>query len=406
MLNKLRVYSTNLILFTLVIVGCENCRGIKKVESEVILNKRKTVEVIDTSKRIVQYAINNNADTATQRWYKESPQFGPITITRNAFNKEVNFTIKPDHEGGEAWNTVWQETVKNEKFERTNRICQLSQSVLLYRKFPEEVKDNYYYVDQPEKLEFLDNSQKTIKTVDIWKNRPYQKLDKQITYHHHDTESAKVLPYDKQVEKPVPTEYSLFTYVRSEGNYVIVNYELRSLEVMKKFGSDYIFINIVGIKHTIHIYDLKGNLLQKLEDVPSVDDAVISMNGEYMMYTSGGIRLASANSPFATIERSGWALMRLKDRKVVYQEFTDDGKLSFGRIWIEQKLLRIAYSTPSTIIDYDYWVFFDENSNHIYTHQLTKDQRNIMSTDHNRSPENFQYLNYKEKFKFRQLQIK
>ena len=53
--------------------------------------------------------------------------------------------------------------------------------------------------------------------------------------------------------------------------------------------------------------------------------------------------------------------MRLDDQKVVYQEYADDGILAFGRLLMVQDLLMLAYSTPSTEVDYDYWVFFDEN---------------------------------------------
>jgi hypothetical protein len=386
--------------FIFIALGCSGCGGVKKVsDSDRLLSNNKSIQ--EESKQVVI-----NKDSSLEVWYDQNPQYRPVTLTRRAFGKELSFQIKPMHEGGDAWTTPWEEKIDDPKFDRYNRICQLSPTVLLYRRFPNEVAKDFYYVDQPDKLEFLDEKFKTLKTVDVWENRPYQKLaNGKLTYHHFDLESAEILPYDKQKEKPHPTEFTLFTEVKAEGNHVIVNYELRSMETTKKFGSDYLLMTVVGVKHTIHIYDLQGNLKYEIKDIPSVDGAVVSNNGEYMMYTFGGIGLATANSPFATIERSGWALMRLKDRKVVYSEYTDDGKLAFGRLWIEQNLLRVAYSTPSTEIDYDYWVFYDEQSKKLFIHKLTKNQRSIMTNDYNSSPEKFRYLDYVEKFNFQQISI-
>ncbi|MBK8668619.1 MAG: hypothetical protein IPN89_03800 [Saprospiraceae bacterium] len=108
------------------------------------------------------------------------------------------------------------------------------------------------------------------------------------------------------------------------------------------------------------------NLKYELKELPSIDEAVVSNDGRYMMYVFGGMGLASANSPFGTIERPGWALMRLEDQKVVYQEYTDDGKLAFNRLSMQQTLLHNAYSTPSNDIDYDRMIFFDHDKTTIY----------------------------------------
>ncbi|MBK8347080.1 MAG: hypothetical protein IPL08_05435 [Saprospiraceae bacterium] len=265
--------------------------------------------------------------------------------------------INPNHPGGEAWTTIWEENVDDTRFERKNRIYQLSPTVLLYSRFPKEVSKNFFYLDQPEKIEFLDTTYKTIRTVDIWKNRPYQSLNNaKLTYWNFDSEAMGTIPYSEQKSPITPNEYSLFTDVRSEGNHVIVNYELRSIKNSKQWGME--ASDVVAVKHTLHIYDLQGNLKYELKELPSIDEAVVSNDGRDMMYVFGGMGLASANSPFGTIERPGWALMRLEDQKVVYQEYTDDGKLAFNRLSMQQTLLHNAYSTPSNDIDYDRMIFF------------------------------------------------
>jgi hypothetical protein len=147
---------------------------------------------------------------------------------------------------------------------------------------------------------------------------------------------------------------------------------------------DYEYGSIIGVKHTLRIYDLKGNLKHELKDLPSVDEAVVSNNGEYMMYTFGGIGLETANNPFGTMEREGWALMRLSDQKIVYQEYTDDGKLAFNRLWLHYGYLKLSYSTPSNEIDFDYWIYFDESCEKLFTHRLTKQERELLREQFNK----------------------
>ncbi|MBK8668620.1 MAG: hypothetical protein IPN89_03805 [Saprospiraceae bacterium] len=111
-------------------------------------------------------------------------------------------------------------------------------------------------MDQPEKIEFLDTTYKTIRTVDIWKNRPYQSLNNaKLTYWNFDSEAMGTIPYSEQKSPITPNEYSLFTDVRSEGNHVIVNYELRSIKNSKQWGME--ASDVVAVKHTLHIYDLQ-----------------------------------------------------------------------------------------------------------------------------------------------------
>lgn len=362
------IYMVSFVLFTVIIlISCNGCGSKKKIstvnktESEIPKAQNKEAVLKDKAE------INNRLSTEENN---------KIHLARSFVGKEVKFEIDTEHPGGEAWTVVWKEDVPDDNFERMNRIVQLSPTVILYRRFPTEVAKNFYYIDQPEKIEFLDTNFTTIKIVDIWKERPYQNVkNAKLTYNNFDSESMEVLSYKKQVKPIHPTEYSLFTEVRSEGNHVIVNYELRSLETIKSFGIANTFSKIIGIKHTLYIYDLKGNLKYKLIDLPSVDGAVISNNGKYMIYTFGGITLATTNNPFGTIEREGWALMRLQDQKILYLEYTDDGILAFNRLWMDNNYPKISYSTPSNKIDYDYWIYFDEKKELIYSHKLTKKER-------------------------------
>ncbi len=358
------------IYIVIILISCNGCGSkkdlstAKKTEVEIQKVQNKEPVLRDDSE------INNRLSNVA---------YNKIQVTRNFLGKEVAFEIDPEHSGGEAWTTIWEEEVKDKEFDRKNRICQLSPTVLLYRRFPNEISKNFFYIDQPEKIEFLDTSYKTIKILDIWKERPYQKVENaKLTYWNFDSEGMGVIPYTEQKTPVIANEYSLFTDVRSEGNHVIVNYELRSIKNVKNFGIEGYSNIVVAVRHTLHIYDLQGNLKYKLKDLPSVDGAVVSNDGRYLMFVFVGMGLANANSPFATIERSGWALMRLDDQKVVYLEYTDDGILAFNRLWIDHGYPKISYSTPSEQIDYDYWIYFDEKDELIYTYKLTKKDREFL----------------------------
>ncbi len=247
-----------------------------------------------------------------------------------------------------------------------------------FRTIPHEIGHARY--DQPDKIEFLDTGYNTIRTVDIWNSRPYQDIkNARLTYWNFDSEGMGVIPYTEQDTPVKPNEYTLFTHVRSEGNHVIVNYELRSIKNSKQWGME--ASDVVAVRHTLHIYDLQGNLKYVLKDLPSVDQAVISNDGRYMMYIFGGMGLANANSPFGNIDRPGWALMRLEDQKVVYQEYTDDGILAFNRLWkdTESDLLILVYSTPSTLIDYDRIIIFNQNNSEIFIRNMPIAERRTMS---------------------------
>ena len=349
------VWLSSLLVIVVALVSCGGCSGGKVTNDSTVQNSNSEIQ---TDTFISQQGV------PLPNW-KPDPE---IQIARNYLGKDLDIKLNPNHEGGEAWTTIWEENIEDPSFERMNRIVQLSPTVILYRRFPREVSKNFHHVDQPDKIEFLDTAYNTIKTIDIWKDRPYQdSKNAKLTYWNFDSEGMGVIPYTEQKTPNKPNEYSLFTDVRSEGNHVIVNYELRSIRNVKNFGMDGYSSDVVAVKHTIHIYDLKGNLKYVLKDLPSVDGAVVSNDGRYMMYIFGGMGLANTNSPFATIERSGWALMRLKDQKVVYQEYTDDGILAFGRLYRDKSgLLKNTYSTPSDNIHYDYHIYFDHVSEIIY----------------------------------------
>src|SRR5690606_23474372 len=94
---------------------------------------------------------------------------------------------------------VWEEDLDYNGMRRLNRIVQLSPTVMLYRRFPEEAAKSFYYLDQPEKIEFMDTSYHTIKVVDIWKDRPYQDVkNAKLTYWNFDSEDMGVIPYTEQ----------------------------------------------------------------------------------------------------------------------------------------------------------------------------------------------------------------
>jgi len=390
-----------MLLSAFALLSCNGCRSGKVND---LTNTVSPNTVSDTGHKVTEVGttspssvIENPTDT-----YKQ-PE---VRIQRNYAGKEIELVLNPEHIGGEAWTVVWEEDITDESFERKNRIVQLSPTVMLYRRFPKEVAKNFYYIDQPDKIEFLDTSHKTIKMVDIWKERPYQKfVDAKLTYWHFDSEGMGVISYTEQKTPVRPNEYSLFTDVRSEGNHVIVNYELRSIKNVKNFGVEGYSSDVVAVKHTIHIYDLKGNLKYVLKDLPSVDGAVVSNDGRYMMYIFGGMGLATANSPFGTIERPGWALMRLEDRKVVYQEYTDDGILAFNRLSIQQNMPVVGFSTPRTNDGvYDYFVFYDDKNESIYKKLWTHEEWKMLDEEY-KNTGNMDWKYYIKKFNFEQIKI-
>ena len=394
----------------IVSLGCGGCGGLKKVNQpkekmHSDSEKDKQVEIAQ-AKELSDNKAEMSQDSLQAQWYKENPHLVPFRLQRNVFGKDVSFEMDPAHRGGDAWKTVWSEYVDKDYF--MNRIIQLSPTVILYRRYPKELSKVFYFVDQAEKIEFLDDRRNSQKTIDIWANRPYQDVKHgRLTYHHFSSEGMEVIPYSKQDQGMKPTEYSLFTYVRSEGNYVIVNYELRSMETTKSFGIDETTSKIIGVKHTLHIYDLSGNLKYELKDLPSVDGAAVSNNGEYMLYTFGGLGLATTNNPFGTIEREGWALMRLKDQKLVYSEYTDDGKLAIqgGGASLDQDLLCVSYSTPNDKDGvYDYFVFFDDKTNSIYKKLWTHDEWSLLSKEW-KTTQNKTWKYYLKKFQFQQISI-
>ncbi|MBK6363799.1 MAG: hypothetical protein IPL63_16750 [Saprospiraceae bacterium] len=386
----------------ILLISCNGCRSGRVVTGD----KALSANTLDTGMVPSQTAPNQNGQISPTASPQETYQKPMVKISREFLGKQITLEVDPAHPGGEAWTTIWEEDVKDVRFERKNKICQLSPTVFLYRRFPAEVSKSFFYVDQPDKIEFTDTMFQTIKVVDIWKNRPYQNIQNaKLTFWHFDHEGMGTIPYSEQKSPIQADEYSLFTRVYAEGYHVVVNYELRSIKNIKNFGMEGYSSNVVGVKHTLHIYDLSGNFKYELKDLPSVDQAVVSNDGRYMMYIFGGMGLANANNPFGTIDRSGWALMRLKDQKVVFSEFTDDGILAFNRLCMQQNMPIVGYSTPQ-INDgvYDYFVFFDEHDESIYKKLWTHEEWKMLDKEW-KSTGNKSWMYYIRKFNFEQIKI-
>lgn len=345
---------SNLLYLTFHLFIIHSCRGQERKETGDC-----TKAACDDTLIILQ-ATNTNGTGEKANLYVQKE----VKIQRSPFGKTINLNLNPAHEGGLYYNTIWEEEYKVGQRNYMRRVIQLSSTVISYQNLPENVvPERFYYYDQPMKLEFLDSAYRSIKTVDIWNNRPYKNIPpNKLSYWNFDGENTEVIPYKEQKTRIIPNEYSLFTNVLSEGTHVVVNYELRGLKNNQ----------VVNVKHTLGIYDLNGNLTNTIRDIPSIDGALVSNDGKYMLYTFGGIGLATANNPFATIEREGWALMRLADQKVVYSEYTDDGKLAFDGIVIVNNLLHIGYSTPDTRLDFDLLIFFNYENETIFKGKLTR----------------------------------
>lgn len=344
------ILSIQILIWIFVLIGCNGCGVGKKVS--------KPIESSSSPKNITEISAQKSDPVLSSQGvpdlnWKSDAQ---IPITRSFMGKNVTFKINPDQPGGEDIKVVYQDTLFGVSTHRRwvfNQITQLSPTVLLYSEFPKEVDKDFYYSRQPLKLEFMDTTFQTIKTIDIWKDRPYQEVgDKRLTYYHFDAEGME-MAIDTTL---IPDEYSLFTDVRSEGRHVIVNYRLRSM----KDGL------IIKFKNTSRIYNLSGNLQYEIKDYPNMGGAVVSNNGKYMMFKFGG-GIRSANNPMPKTYRTGWALMTLSDQKIVYKEFTDDGILAFNRLWMDiSGLLKNTYSSPSDNLHYDYHIYFDDENQLLY----------------------------------------
>lgn len=385
------IVTIQILISIFILIGCNGCGVGKKIPTTTDIGKKPMAKTKISAQK--SDPILSSQGVPDPNW-KADPQ---IPVTRLFMGKHVTFNLNPNLPGGEDIKVVFQDTtygISTHNKWVNNQITQLSPTVLLFNEFPKEVDKDFYYNRQPMKLEFMDKNFNTIKTIDIWKNRPYKEVgNKRLTYYHFDAEGMEVIPYKNEKTSLVPDEMTLFTSVRAEGKHVIVNYELRSLITNKNGNNSY--SKIIGVKHTLQIYDLSGNLLYVLTDLSSVDGAVVSNNGQFMMYTFGGIGLATANNPFGTIEREGWALMRLMDQKIVYKEYTDDGILAFNRLWMDQGTIRLSYSTPSTEYDYDFWVFFDDENGKLYNYKITQAERKQLRNEilSRKEKNRFKYFN-------------
>jgi hypothetical protein len=277
----------------------------------------------------------------------------PILLRRNFLGKEVSFSIDPAIENGMT-KVVWESRPFNDQ-SYTNQIVQVAPHILLYQEYPDSLSMVFYNTSQPVKIEFLDSSFQTLQLVDIWSIRPYQTVHSaKSTYYHFNAEGMSVLPYDKQGTILAPDEYSLFTGIVVVGHHLILSYKQLALN-----GS-----TIIGMKTSLFIYNLNGDAIAEINDIPSWDQGVISPNGLYMLYIFGG-NAATVNQPFAQLERPGWAIMNLQSKAIVYSEFETDGTHIDG-VFYTQGFLEVNSVTPFDAEHYDYKVFFDESTHTIY----------------------------------------
>lgn len=113
----------------------------------------------------------------------------------------------------------------------------------------------------------------------------------------------------------------------------------------------------------LRIFNLEGLLIAEIDLIPTLDNAVISPNGFYMMYKSGG-SFGNVNQPFARLEKPAWGLVDIQANKVVYHETEKEGTHLDG-IFFTQGLLQSNSTTPFDNNHYDYKVFFDESTHTI-----------------------------------------
>lgn len=326
-------------------------------------------------------------------WY--SDEDSTLYLSRTFDQEPLHFRIQVNHFGGETNHAVLEREKSAWWTPGLNRIEQMSKTVLCYKGIPVNMEGRFAMPLQPLLLEFLDTAAVTLQQIDIWSARPYQEFgDKVSGYYEFDAERMGVIPYHKQPVPIEPDRYSMFTHVRAEGHHVIVNYELRGMKEM----------DVVRVEHTLHLYDLQGNLKQVIQ-LPSVDGAVISDDGKYMMYTYGGIGLANTHHPFATIEKQGWAIMNLTDKRIVQQEDIDAGTLSFNRLFMEGNFLRVAYSHPMEGENIsDYHAFFHAHTGKLYTKQWKTDEWEILRNEWRQSGIT-DWMYYIKKYDFKSLTI-
>jgi hypothetical protein len=186
----------NLLILVVLILGCNGC----SVSRKPTLTNDKGYSPMSKTK-----SADQRTETVISSQGVTDPSWKPdsqIPIIRSFMGRNVTFNINPNQPGGEDIKVVYQDTIYGISTHNkwvNNQITQISQTVLLYSKFPKEVDKDFYYNRQPMTLEFMDSAYNTIKIVDIWKERPYQKVgSKRLTYYNFDAESMAVNPYKNQ----------------------------------------------------------------------------------------------------------------------------------------------------------------------------------------------------------------
>lgn len=315
---------------------------------------------------------------------------GKIILNRDFAGKEIQFEIDQGIEDGFT-KVIWEESPVPDKF---NQVVQIAPTVLLYREYLPELKETSYGQWQPTFIEFLDSSFQSITMIDIWQNRPFQDTGNiSVTYYHFNAEGIELIPYEKQIEQILPSEYSIFTDVYCTGHHVIVSF--RQLHI-----SNYL---IYDQKSYIRVFDLKGNLVTENNMIPTIDNVVISPKGAYMMYLAGG-SWANVNQPFASLENASWGIIDIHAKQVLFHEVEKEGTHLDG-IFFTQGLLHSNSTTPFDKIHYDYDVFFNEETQTLYKKFWTQAEWDQLKEEYSRT-KNKDWRYYLEKYGFEKIKLK
>ena len=315
----------------------------------------------------------------------------PVILTRNFSDSEVSFLIDTAIEKGMT-KVVWNSST-NSNYQQSNHIVQIAPYILLYKEYPDSLSNRLFGECIVTKIEFMDSSYQTKRIVDVWNNMPFMRINNiKRTYNHFDAEGMSVLPYDKQVENIIPNEHSIFIWANVIGNYLILSY--KQLEISE--------FTITGMKTTIMIYNMEGEIIAEVNNVPNWDKGVVSPNGLFMMYIFGG-DIPTVNQPFAKLEKTGWAIMDLKTQSILYTEFEKEGTHLDGVFYV-QGLLEANSTTPFENEYYDYKVFFDEISGILYKKLWLQSEWNEF-VDEWKQSKNDDWRYYLNKYNFEKIII-
>jgi len=275
-------------------------------------------------------------------------------ITRKIGGRDRTFVVDPAHEGRGSWTTVWRDESER------NEVIQLSPTILQYNYYEEHEGTLSSYA-QPVKLEFMDKSFHTIREVDLRMTRPYQDIgEDRLSYvkSFSDEAGRHVGPYKGPKTGLLPTEYTLYTKVSSDGDHIIVTYWLLGLI----HGYE-----IISTQQTIRIYDPQGNLWYESGEIPVIDTEAVSNNRRYLIYTYGTSELLYRGTGNA----AGWGVMRLADNKIMYTEPMDAKRYTFCGYTVEGNLVNLTQTNGRGTTDCGYWVLLDSAVDMLYRYRIS-----------------------------------